>query len=297
MSLVNAMPECMVCSTPMGLRFDEKVPVHWACPQCRLECITPQPGDQALAAIYDESYFTHYQNGADAGVVRAMKRATYERQFRRLGAPEESGHRRRLLDCGAATGFLAELAKECGWDAFAIEISEFGARACTNLLGPERVYRGEAYDASFAANPEGRFDAITMFDFIEHVRDPRSVLKWARERLSPGGALLLTTPRVGSISWHVMDRQWFHYTQGHLWFFNPESIRTLLRETGFSAIEVNPLPKAITIGYAIGHYARRTAYSRLFSPTARALDYLLPAWIKRQRFRLYLGEMAVIARA
>jgi SAM-dependent methyltransferase len=295
MNSSNPIPKCMVCSALMVLRFDKKVPVHWACPQCGLECIAPQPDDHALAAIYDESYFTHYHNGSDPGIVREMKRATYERQFRCLGAPADAGPRRRLLDCGAATGFLAELAKECGWDAFAIEISGFGAQACTKVLGAERVYQGEAHEAYFAANPEGRFEAITMFDFIEHVRDPRSILKWARGRLSPGGALLLTTPRVGSISWHVMGSQWFHYTQGHLWFFNPESIRTLLHECDFSTIEVNPLPKAITIGYAIGHYARRTAYNKLFSPVARILD-LLPARIKRRRLWLYLGEMAIVAR-
>ncbi len=289
------MTECIACSTPMAFRFNEKVSWHWVCRQCGLECIAPQPDDQTLAAIYNESYFTHYENGVDAGIVRAMKRATYDRQLRRLHPPQDSGPRRRLLDCGAATGFLAELAKDCGWDAFAIEISGFGAQSCTKALGAERVYQGQAHDAYFAANPEGRFEAITMFDFIEHVRDPRSILKWARGRLSPGGALLLTTPRVGSISWHVMGSQWFHYTQGHLWFFNPESIRTLLHESGFSTIEVNPLPKAITIGYAIGHYARRTAYNRIFSPLARSLDSL-PARIKRQRLWLYLGEMVVLAR-
>jgi len=287
--------ECIACSTPMVSRFPGRSPNHWRCPQCGLECISPQPDDQTLAEIYTNRYFSHYQTDSDIQTVRAMKRDTYGRQFLRLPAPETFGGQRRLLDCGAATGYLAELAKEAGWDSFAIEISEFGARACSLLLGTDRVYRGEVKDSSFAANPEGHFEVITMFDFIEHVRDPRAVLTWARKRLSPGGVLLLTTPQTGSISWHLMRRDWFHYVDEHLWFFSPQSIRALLDQTGFNIVGMHALQKAVTVGYALGHYERRTTQSTLFSPAARALKSIIPGSIQRQCLRFYLGEMVVLA--
>lgn len=291
------MPECVACSVPMTMRFPGKVSNHWSCPKCGLERISPQPDDSTLAAIYDASYFSHYRSEIDPCIVRAMKHATYKHQLRQLPSPAYFGGQRRLLDCGAATGFLVELAKDLGWDAFAIEISEFGSRSCAHLLGPERVYRGQVQEASFAANPDGRFEVITMFDFIEHVRDPKGLLKWAKQQLSPGGALLLTTPRVGSISWRVMRRHWFHYTDEHLWFFTAKSIRMLLDESGFSAVEVRPVRKAIIIDYALAHYARSVTYNRLFSPLAHALTSILPMIVKRQRVWCYLGEMAAFARA
>jgi SAM-dependent methyltransferase len=226
-----------------------------------------------------------------------MKRATFDRQLRRLASAGPFLNKRRLLDCGAATGILAERAKEEGWDAFAIEVSEFGADACTKLLGPDHVYRGEVQSAFFAANPENRFEVITMCDFIEHVRDPREVLSWARERLMPGGVLLLTTPEVGGISWRLMGRHWFHYVPEHLWFLNSQSIRTLLSERGFEDVAISPLGKTVTVEYALGHYDRSSSASRIFSPIARLLKSLLPAFIRRQSFRFYLGEMVVTARA
>ncbi len=292
----NVMPECIACSTPMVRRFRETAPNHWRCPKCGLECLSPQPDDQTLAGIYNELYFSHYKTQMDPGIVRAMKRATYGLQFRRLPAPDSFGDKRRLLDCGAATGFLAELAREAGWDSFAIEISDFGTQACERLLGSGRVFRGEVQDAFFAANPEGAFEVITMFDFIEHVRDPKEVLRWARQRLHPGSVLLMTTPWAGSISWRLMGRQWFHYVREHLWFFNPESIRVLLRESGFASAEVHSLRKAVTVDYMLAHYSRSTSYSKLLSPVARALNSFLPNWIKRQRLWFYLGEMVVVAR-
>ena len=290
------MIECIACSTSMVERFRESSANHWRCPQCGLECIAPQPDDPTLAGIYDKLYFSHYVNGIDSQVVRAMKRATYARQLSMLPSPASLVNQRRLLDCGAATGFLVELAKERGWDAFAIEISDFGSQRCASLLGQERVFRGQVQEASFSDNPDGRFEVITMFDFIEHVRNPKDVLTWARNRLGPGGILLLTTPKVGGLSWRLMGRHWFHYVREHLWFFNGQSIRALLSESGFDTIDVHPLRKAIALDYALAHYLRSNSYNRLLSPLARVLRSILPARIKRQRVWFYLGEMVVVAR-
>jgi 2-polyprenyl-3-methyl-5-hydroxy-6-metoxy-1,4-benzoquinol methylase/predicted RNA-binding Zn-ribbon protein involved in translation (DUF1610 family) len=296
MSEIAPVPACLACSKKMILRFGEKVGNHWSCPKCGLERIFPQPDDQTLSEIYNSSYFAHYRSELDPEIVRAMKRATYKNQLRHLELDASAPGKKRLLDCGAATGYLAELAREIGWDAFAIEYSEFGASACEKILGPGKVYRGQAEKAAFAANPEGQFSVITMFDFIEHVREPRVVLEWARQRLDSQGVLLLTTPCAGSLSWRLMGRQWFHYTsREHLWFFSAESLRIVLEETGFRSVKVRPLAKAVTVGYALMHYARTNSYSRVFTPLARALGAILPAAVKRQRLWFYLGEMAVLA--
>jgi 2-polyprenyl-3-methyl-5-hydroxy-6-metoxy-1,4-benzoquinol methylase/predicted RNA-binding Zn-ribbon protein involved in translation (DUF1610 family) len=297
MSENAVQPACLACFVRMTLRFGKKVPNHWSCPNCGLECIFPQLDDQTLSEIYTSSYFVHYQSELDPETVRAMKRATYRNQLRHLELDASAPVKKRLLDCGAATGYLAELAREIGWDAFAIEYSEFGATACEKLLGPGKVYRGQAEEAAFTANPEGQFSVITMFDFIEHVREPRAVLQWARQRLDSHGVLLLTTPCAGSLSWRLMGRQWFHYTsREHLWFFSAESLRIVLEETGFRSVKVRPLAKAVTVGYALMHYSRSNSYSRVFTPLARAVGAILPAVVKRQRLWFYLGEMVVLAR-
>lgn len=289
-------PSCVACTSTMILRFDGKVSNHWKCPACDMECIFPQPDDQTLEHIYNSSYFQHYQSELNPKIVREMKRATYANQLRHLKLG--TGGQNRLLDCGAATGYLAELAEEMGWEAFAIEFSEFGANSCASLLGLGKVFRGQVQDANFAANPEGRFSAITMFDFIEHVREPQAVLRWAKERLSSEGVLLMTTPQAGSASWRVMGQQWFHYTsREHLWFFSAESIRMLLEQAGFRSVEVRPLAKCVTVGYGLAHYARSNSYSRLFTPISRAFDRVLPPAIKGQQLWVYLGEMVIQARA
>jgi len=70
-----------------------------------------------------------------------------------------------------------------------------------------------------------------------------------------------------------------------------------LKEIGFRSVEIRPLAKAVTVGYALAHYARSSSYSRVFTPLAGALDSILPAVLKRQRLWFYLGEMVVLANA
>lgn len=288
---------CDACSTLMAPAFSGAVANHWRCPECGLERIWPQPDDRSLSSMYNDRYFSHYQSTIDPQLTRSMKRATFDRQLELLASVGPIPAKRRLLDCGAATGILAERARERGWDAFAIEVSDFGAEACAELLGPDHVHRGDVQSACFAANPESRFEVITMCDFIEHVRNPREVLRWARQHLAPGGVLLLTTPQVRSISWKLMGRHWFHYVPEHLWLLSSQSIRTLLNESGFESAAVSPLGKTVAIEYALAYYERSSSESRLFSPVARLLRHLLPAFIRRQSFRFYLGEMVVTARA
>src|SRR5581483_2894143 len=42
--------------------------------------------------------------------------------------------------------------------------------------------------------PARRFDCIVMSDVLEHLRDPRAMVRRCVELLAPGGVLLLTTP-------------------------------------------------------------------------------------------------------
>jgi 2-polyprenyl-3-methyl-5-hydroxy-6-metoxy-1,4-benzoquinol methylase len=54
-------------------------------------------------------------------------------------------------------------------------------------------------NVSNASHGGAGFGAIFMSDYIEHVRDPRTVLAIAARRLIPRGAVVIMTPNLGSI--------------------------------------------------------------------------------------------------
>ena len=290
------MPVCYVCGFALKLIFHKNAHSFWACPACGVECIYPQPNAESLARLYGEQYDAWRVKEAEAA-VKGMRQAAFARSLAALGYLPSGT---RLLDCGAATGFLVELAKAQGIDAYAIELSHSGAEACRRIIGADHVYEGEVQKATFSANPENCFDVITMFDFIEHVRDPRAVLLWACAHLRVGGSLLLITPRVDSLSRQVMRRWWFHYHIEHLWYFSLAGLTLLLDEVGLAKVQIRPAYKNFSVDYAAslcGSYqVRDNTHASLNAAFLSSLNRILPAGLRSLSFSLPVGEMLVHAR-
>lgn len=289
------MPTCSICGSSLKLIFQRSACCFWACSVCGIERIYPQPDDAVLARIYGEHYDAWRLKEAE-GVVKRMRQAAFSRALQVLGRLPPSA---RLLDCGAATGFLVEEVKAQGIDAYAIELSPVGAEACRRVVGPDHVYEGEVLDAWFPANPETRFEVITMFDFIEHVRDPRAVLRWASAHLRAGGSLLLVTPRVDSLSHRLLRRWWFHYHLEHLWYFSLAGLTALLQEVGLSITQVGPVYKNFSVAYAASLAQSYQSRDHNSLPGIARLFFLLnricPGRFRSRSFALPAGEMLVHA--
>jgi SAM-dependent methyltransferase len=110
-----------------------------------------------------------------------------------------------------------------------------------------------------------RFDAIVCSHVLEHLRDPVATLARLRDKLSPGGRLVVALPNT--LHWRqrvqfALGR--FRYTRGglmddtHLRFFDWDTAQELLRAAGYRIVE------AVADGGFPG--------SRYFGPLAPALD-------------------------
>jgi len=270
----------------------EKAGHHFArCTDCDLEAMTPPPSDETLAGIYGAHYYDSWGLQDDESVVRDLKKRTFRGVLERLAPP----HVGRLLDCGAATGFLLEVAAELGYTPYGLELSEFGANEIASKFGADHVFRGELEDVRFPDAGPGEFAVITMCDYIEHVRDPRHVLSLARTLLAPGGQLAITTPDAGSVSHRVLGAGWTHYKIEHLHYFNRTNMRRLLDEVGFASVEFHPLRKSLTVDY-IGHQLEQYPH-KVLTPIARGLTRVMPGTLRRVPVPFSTGEFLAVARA
>ena len=95
-----------------------------------------------------------------------------------------------------------------------------------------------------------QFDLVTMWDVIEHSRDPRKLLAAAARCLKPGGLLGLSTPNQRNIMEAVAGPM-YRWTGGrvtwplekfylleHFLYFSPDTLRRLLGEVGFEVLEM-----------------------------------------------------------
>lgn len=283
---------CEVCHSSEAAPLFDKAEHHFTrCRGCGLERISPQPTDETLAKIYGAHYYDAW--GLDRGedTVATLKKRTFGYVLGKLPAHRPGA---RLLDCGAATGFLVEVAEGLGYRSYAVELSEFGAQAIAGKIGAGRVHCGQLEDAHFADAEAGDFDVVTMCDYIEHVRDPRQTLGQARRLLAPTGVLAITTPDTGSPSRRVLGTSWTHYKLEHLFYFNRRNLERLLREAGFSSVEFHPLWKSLTLDYIAHQFD--VYQHRALTPVARALRRLTPSVLRAAPIPFSTGELLAIAR-
>jgi 2-polyprenyl-3-methyl-5-hydroxy-6-metoxy-1,4-benzoquinol methylase len=138
----------------------------------------------------------------------------------------------RLLDIGCSTGAFITVACRMGFSAEGVEPAPQAARSAQNagLL----VHQGLLEEMAF---PDQAFDAITLFEVIEHVRDAVPLVRECHRILRPGGLLVIGTGNVDSWAVSCMRSHWeyFHIERhgGHVSFFNPRSIRLLAKRCGF----------------------------------------------------------------
>jgi len=287
------MSVCDVCGSSRFEPMFEKLEHRFVrCSDCGLERISPQPSDATLAKIYGAHYYDAWGLHDSEATVAALKRRTFQYVLDKLPAPPPGT---KVLDCGAATGFLLEVARERGYEPYGLELSEFGANEIARKFGADRVFCGELQHAAFASARPGDFGAITMCDYIEHVRDPRQTLALARKLVAGGGALAITTPDAGSPSRRVLGTGWTHYKIEHLFYFNKRNLGRLLKEVGFRSVKFYPLWKSLTLDY-ISHQFEVYPHFAL-TQLARGIQRFAPARLRSLPLPFTTGELLAIASA
>lgn len=265
MSEAVAARVCPVCgSTRTGEKLrKDGVPIQ-ACADCGLAWWEPAP-DFDPRTIYDGAYFdgAGAEHGYDdyAG-LEASLRATFARRLARLGDPAADG---RLLDVGAAYGFAVAEAARRGWRAVGVEISR-PAAAQADQVAPGRVGVADALRLPFA---DGAFDAVTLWDVIEHLADPHAAVAELSRLTRPGGRLVLTTGDVESWVARLSGARWHLYTlPEHLFFHSRGSLGRLLDAHGFAVESCTADSAFYTAGYLVERL-RKTLLGRAASGAPR----------------------------
>ncbi len=140
-----------------------------------------------------------------------------------------------LLDVGCGIGLFLQKIKVIGWKAVGVDMSK-AAVGYARAHGLE-VYLGKIEEITFKP---GTFDVITLFQTIEHIKDPLKTLKKIYSLLLKGGMLLITTPSEESLMARVLGKYWFGYRNiEHLYFFNKQSLASMQKKVGFKKIMIH----------------------------------------------------------
>lgn len=217
------------------------------CDTCDMVYCDFIPSQKELAEYYSEGYFKgspdrrgYYDYAADESLLKASflpKLRLVNRFAPRIGS---------LLDIGCAAGYFVELAIGQGWEACGLEISNFAANMARRRGLP--VVNGTS-PAMFKAE---HFDAITMWDVVEHLPDPLEFLREANRVLRPRGVVSLCTGRIDSLVAKLWGRhsRIFNPPQ-HLTFFSRRSLERVLKLAGFRVLKLLTDKKLLSFRYLL----------------------------------------------
>lgn len=135
----------------------------------------------------------------------------------------------RFLDVGCGAGILLDIAKELDWNVTGVEVSKPAAEHLRKR--GLNVVEGMLEEVNF---PDDYFDAITCTEVIEHVPNPKEVLKEIARILNPKGVLWMTTPHSNGLAGKMLGSKWSIVAPPeHLNLFSIKSLRMCLEEAGF----------------------------------------------------------------
>ncbi|MGU5646345.1 class I SAM-dependent methyltransferase [Aeromonas caviae] len=246
-NLGNVTPKsnsCPICESHSIEYFTEKYGFTLSrCTACAHIFCNPMPDKRQLDYYYNsemkdfenEFFMESFEN----------RIPIFERRIDILKQYLSSG---KLLDVGSAIGiFLTAIERQdLAYELYSCDPS---ASACELLK--EKFRNVNTFQCMVEdLNMPSYFDAITMWDTLEHVINPVNVANKIHSLLKKDGFWFFSTPNTSSFEWMTAGARHVQILPpGHINLFNLSSIKILLKKTGFNLIETHTLNGSLDISY------------------------------------------------
>ena len=244
---------CPVCGATAARRL-YRLPRFsiYACEACAQVYLSPLPSEEAIRAMFRQLYTTGegsvpelrsyygfcYEDSPENPLVQL-----YDRWLDALERFRPPG---RLLDIGCGTGLFLAVARRRGWRPFGIDDCVEATRYARERFALDV----ETGDFAAVAADARSFDLITMWDIVEHAREPVELLAAVRRSVAPGGIVGLSTPNQRSILDVVAGMLYRvsggrvtrplekFYVDQHFLYFTPETLAQALARAGLELVHL-----------------------------------------------------------
>jgi SAM-dependent methyltransferase len=236
--------KCPLCSSESNFAFNAKGIAVRDCIACSHRFAAIEASEDHVVKVYDDSYFfggeagySDYTAEADMLVERGRM---YAEKIGKYTAPG------RILDVGAACGYLLKGFTDRGWSGMGLEPNAAMAR-----LGRERMGLDVIEGSLESCDIDRRFDLVSMLQVAGHLYDPVKAFKTAYKLLNVNGLLLIESWNRESLSARLLRKHWHEYSPPSvLQWFSLGGLTRFLEGLGFETVATGRPSKRIKGSHA-----------------------------------------------
>lgn len=234
----NSGIKCNICGSAdiikkfSGQDIKDTLDLLW-CRNCGLAFLSQEPEDRTQEDKYwdnNKQKEIYTDNKIEVNFER-----DFEKKIKLINSITEKG---RLLDIGCGTGQFLRVARKEGWDVYGLDISQEASRIAGEKYGI-RVFVGKPEQFETCNT---MFECVSLWDTIEHFKDPVVSLEAISSLLVPGGVIVLRTPNNNALlrkiarffaGFGIKSFLKYIYYAPHYFYFNARTLKKILEKTGF----------------------------------------------------------------
>jgi len=176
---------------------------------------------------FDHITDSYYENSEmnDNGSLRAYEESCFDNDLWRVNKYKSLFRNKTVLDFGSGLGgFITGMLKYAA--TFGCELDP----AWKDVNGDIGSWMYEDINEI----PDNHFDYITLFHVLEHIKDPKTLLKKLTPKLKKNGTMIIEVPNADDALLSLYDCkafQNFTYWGCHLYLFNQSNLGRLIKQS------------------------------------------------------------------
>ena len=203
------------------------------CKDPNMDLLRTAPIPESLEPYYNsEEYLSHKDSarGIIASIYGLVKKYSTAKKIRLIKRYAKNS--KSILDIGAGTGDLLAAAKHAGFSTEGVEPNE-QARELADRKGIQLKSRIDS---------ENRFQIITLWHVLEHLRNLDEQIELINKRLEEDGTLFIAVPNFRSYDAQYYKEFWAGYdVPRHVWHFSKSAIKELFEKHQMTVIKIKPM--------------------------------------------------------
>lgn len=217
-----------------------------------------------------DHYPAHYTGEVEATVRaflsgRLLGSRSWRKETEKVRLVERFIPAGRILDVGCGDGKFLWALEPRRWDRHGVERNARVVDYVSSSIAGIRLVAGGVFSRELAP---ASFDVITFWHVLEHLPDPRRILKRLVQLLVPGGWVVISLPNLASLQARIFRHYWYAFDDvpRHLYHFSPPSLDLLLREAGFQVqkhLFFSPTVNIHSLKYSLINWSEETFHTRL----------------------------------